>query len=125
MAVARIKRNEKEAAEKRFPRLFGETGLIEVIDEPRNSKHVLFCVLGNGTISTDAEAVEIIESSGSFAEICRKLHEAQPLVDYIGGSGITRLEYWFDNKGAQKIYLIMEEESIFYFHFTGADIVYS
>ena len=84
-----------------------------------------------GEISPDAprltldEAVEIIESSGSFAEICRKLHEAQPLVDYIGGSGITRLEYWFDNKGAQKIYLIMEEESIFYFHFTGADIVYS
>ncbi|WP_297959887.1 hypothetical protein [uncultured Ruminococcus sp.] len=84
-----------------------------------------------GELSPDAprltldEAVEIIESSGSFAEICRKLHEAQPLVDYIGGSGITRLEYWFDNKGAQKIYLIMEEESIFYFHFTGADIVYS
>lgn len=84
-----------------------------------------------GEISPDAprltldEAVEIIESSGSFAEICKKLHEAQPLVDYIGGSGITRLEYWFDNKGAQKIYLIMEEESIFYFHFTGADIVYS
>ncbi len=61
MAVARIKRNEKEAAEKRFPRLLGETGLIEVIDEPRNSKHVLFCVLGNSTISTDAEAVEIID----------------------------------------------------------------
>ena len=71
------------------------------------------------------EAVEIIESSSSFAEICRKLHEAQPLVDYIGGSGITRLEYWFDNKGEQKIYLIMEEESIFYFRFNGADIVYS
>lgn len=71
------------------------------------------------------EAVEIIESSSSFAEICRKLHEAQPLVDYIGGSGITRLEYWFDDKGAQKIYLIMEEESIFYFHFTWADMVYS
>lgn len=84
-----------------------------------------------GELSPDAprltldEAVEIIESSDSFAEICKKLHEAQPLVDYIGGSGITRLEYWFDNKGAQKIYLIMEEESIFYFHFTGADIVYS
>lgn len=71
------------------------------------------------------EAVDIIESSDSFAEICRKLHEAQPLVDYIGGSGITRLEYWFDDKGEQKIYLIMEEESIFYFRFYGADIVYS
>ena len=84
-----------------------------------------------GELSPDAprltldEAVEIIESSSSFAEICRKLHEAQPLVDYIGGSGITRLEYWFDDKGEQKIYLIMEEESIFYFRFNGADIVYS
>lgn len=84
-----------------------------------------------GELSPDAprltldEAVEIIDSSSSFAEICSKLHEAQPLVDYIGGSGITRLEYWFDDKGEQKIYLIMEEESIFYFRFNGADIVYS
>lgn len=84
-----------------------------------------------GELSPDAprltldEVVEIIDSSSSFAEICRKLHEAQPLVDYIGGSGITRLEYWFDDKGEQKIYLIMEEESIFYFRFNGADIVYS
>ena len=51
----------KEAAEKKQPRLLGETGLIEVIDEPRNSKHVLFDVMGNGTISTDAETVEIID----------------------------------------------------------------
>jgi len=51
----------KEGAEKRQPRLLGETGLIHVIDEPRNSKHVLFDVLGNGTISTDAETVEIID----------------------------------------------------------------
>ena len=61
MAVAHRTRNVKEAAEKKNPRLLGETGLIEVIDEPRNSKHVLFDVLGNGTISTDAETVEIID----------------------------------------------------------------
>lgn len=84
-----------------------------------------------GELSPDAprlsldKALEIIESSDSFAEICRKMHESQPLVDYIGGSGITRVEYWFDDKGSQKIYLIMEEESIFYFNFKGADIIYS
>ena len=61
MAVAHRMRNVKEAAEKKNPRLLGETGLIEVIDEPRNSKHVLFDVMGNGTISTDAETVEIID----------------------------------------------------------------
>ena len=60
-AVAYRTRDVKEAAEKKQPRLLGETGLIEVIDEPRNSKHVLFDVLGNGTISTDAETVEIID----------------------------------------------------------------
>ena len=60
-AVAYRTRDVKEAAEKKQPRLLGETGLIEVIDEPRNSKHVLFDVLGNGTICTDAEAVEIID----------------------------------------------------------------
>ena len=61
MSVAHRTRNVKEAAEKRHPRLLGEAGLIHVIDEPRNSKHVLFDVLGNGTISTDAETVEIID----------------------------------------------------------------
>ena len=61
MSVAHRTRNVKEAAEKRHPRLLGEAGLIHVIDEPRNSKHVLFDVLGNGTICTDAEAVEIID----------------------------------------------------------------
>ena len=61
MAVAHRTRNVKEAAEKKNPRLLGETGLIEILDEPRNSKHVLFDVLGNGTISTDAETVEIID----------------------------------------------------------------
>ena len=60
-AVAYRTRDVKEAAEKKQPRLLGETGLIEILDEPRNSKHVLFDVLGNGTISTDAEAVEIID----------------------------------------------------------------
>ena len=84
-----------------------------------------------GDLSPDAprltldEAAAIIDSSGSFTEICRKLHETQPLPDYIGGSGITRLEYWFDDKGSQKIYLIMEEESIFYFNLKGADMIYS
>ena len=60
-AVAYRTRDVKEAAEKKQPRLLGETGLIEILDEPRNSKHVLFDVLGNGTISTDAETVEIID----------------------------------------------------------------
>ena len=60
-AVAYRTRDVKEAAEKKQPRLLGETGLIEILDEPRNSKHVMFDVLGNGTISTDAETVEIID----------------------------------------------------------------
>ena len=60
-AVVRIMRNGKEATEKRHIRLLGEAGFIEVIKEPRNSKRVLFDVLGNGTISTDAETVEIID----------------------------------------------------------------
>ena len=60
-AVAYRTRDVKEAAEKKQPRLLGETGLIEILDEPRNSKHVMFDVWGNGTISTDAETVEIID----------------------------------------------------------------
>lgn len=84
-----------------------------------------------GELSPDAprltldEVVEIIDSSSSFEDICGKLYEIQPLVDYIGGSGIMRLEYWFDNIGTQKIVLLIQQKDIFYYHYREGDIIYS
>ena len=60
------------------------------------------------------EAKEFVNSSDSFKEIYDKLSASQPYPDFIGGSGVTKIEYWFDNKGKEKILLILEQEDVIY-----------
>ena len=77
-----------------------------------------------GEIKADAarlsidEVKNIIDNSDSFNEIWQKLKEAQPYPDYYGGSGITNIEYWFDDRGEQKIMLIKPQEDILYVNCT-------
>lgn len=63
---------------------------------------------------TLAEAKEFVNSSDSFKEIYDKLSVSQPYPDFIGGSGVTKVEYWFDDKGKEKILLILEQEDVIY-----------
>ena len=64
-----------------------------------------------GIIASDApritynELTNIINTSSDYEEIFRKIEECQEYPDYIGGSGITRIEYWLDDKGNEKIRL--------------------
>lgn len=51
------------------------------------------------------ELTNIINTSSDYDEIFRKIEENQEYPDYIGGSGITRIEYWLDDKGNEKIRL--------------------
>lgn len=60
------------------------------------------------------EAKEFVNSSNSFKEIYDKLSASQPYPDFIGGSGVTKVEYWFDDKGKEKILLILEQEDVIY-----------
>ena len=60
------------------------------------------------------EAKEFVNSSDSFKEIYDKLSASQPYPDFIGGSGVTKIEYWFDDKGKEKILLILEQEDVIY-----------
>lgn len=60
------------------------------------------------------EAKEFVNSSDSFKEIYDKLSASQPYLDFIGGSGVTKVEYWFDDKGKEKILLILEQEDVIY-----------
>ena len=77
-----------------------------------------------GELDSDAtrltinDVQNIIDNSDSFNEIWQKLKEAQPYPDYYGGSGITNIEYWFDDRGEQKIMLIKPQEDILYVNCT-------
>ena len=64
------------------------------------------------------EAKEFVNSSDSFKEIYDKLSASQPYPDFIGGSGVTKIEYWFDDKGKEKILLILEQEDVIYVDYT-------
>lgn len=64
------------------------------------------------------EAKEFVNSSDSFKEIYDKLSASQPYPDFIGGSGVTKVEYWFDDKGKEKILLILEQEDVIYVDYT-------
>ena len=61
---------------------------------------------------TLAEAKELVNSSDSFKEIYDKLSASQPYPDFIGGSGVTKIEYWLDETENDKILLIREQGDI-------------
>lgn len=102
--------SEKQAAlnelAKKENRLFGEF---------QRERAVL-----NGKLDPDTERLtldevnEILDRCNSYDEICRELAQAQTYPDFIGGSGVTKVEYWFDDYGYQKILLILEEEDAIY-----------
>lgn len=74
----------------------------------------------SGKLSPDAErltlddANEIINRCNSYDEIYKELTTAQTYPDFIGGSGVTKIEYWFDDNGYQKLLLIHEEGDVIY-----------
>ena len=56
----------------------------------------------------------IISESDTYQEIMNKLQMIQKYPDFIGGSGVTIVEYWFDDYGYQKLLLILEQEDAIY-----------
>lgn len=66
----------------------------------------------------------ILSDSKNFRDIYTALTSMVKYPDFIGGSGLTLIEYWFDEKGEERIQLILEQEFIYYYHFKEADMVY-
>jgi hypothetical protein len=72
----------------------------------------------NGECSANAnritveEVEEMIHDGMDYGMIESKLAEIQPFADFIGGSGVTMIEYWLDETGNDKILLIREQENI-------------
>ena len=73
-----------------------------------------------GDLAADAPRITMkqitgmIAESESFDEIMQKLGAAQPYPDYFGGSGLTLIEYWFDDLGTEKILVTYEQADVIY-----------
>lgn len=63
----------------------------------------------------DLEAVkEIVSNNGKFSMIWEEIKKIQPCPDCIYGSGLTRIEYWFDETGTEKLTIILEQGEVYY-----------
>ena len=92
--------------EQKENRLFGEF---------RRERAVIKGILTADAPRLTMDAVSgIIGNAGSYAEIMQKLSAAQPYPDYIGGSGLTLIEYWFDQAGTEKILAVEEQSELVY-----------
>ncbi|GEM_PF-2682900 len=72
----------------------------------------------NGKIDEDApritteEVMQMIADGMDFRAVLQRLHELYPYPDYIGGSGVTNIEYWLDRSGTDFILLTIEQETV-------------
>lgn len=86
----------------------------------------------NGEIDADApritteEVAQMIDEGMEFRVVLQRLHELYPYPDYIGGSGVTNIEYWLDISGKDFILLTIESESVVHIvhHSDGSADVY-
>lgn len=58
---------------------------------------------------------KIIAEAESFEDAFKALKDRQPIPDYVGGSGVSLVEYWFDDKGSEKALIIVECSQIYYY----------
>jgi len=78
-----------------------------------------------GELSPDAKRITLdevnkfIQESSSFTEIYKKISSVQKYPDFIGGSGVTNIDYWIDDNGTQKINIIYEQENIVYIQYSN------
>jgi|GEM_PF-2094130 len=61
---------------------------------------------------TVKEAAALIEKTASFDDQLAGLQKLHGTPDFIGGSGITRHEYWLDDTGNDKIVVLIEQRDI-------------
>lgn len=80
----------------------------------RKEKEIRGEVAENSPRVTMNDIESIISESGTYQEIVNKLQMIQKYPDFIGGSGVTKIEYWFDDNGYQKLLLIHEEGDVIY-----------
>lgn len=60
------------------------------------------------------DAKKIVSEAASFEEAKKRFAEWQPWPDFAGGSGVSLVEYWFDDEGKEKILMLLEQGQIYH-----------
>ncbi|CAH1197725.1 hypothetical protein PAECIP111893_00915 [Paenibacillus plantiphilus] len=72
-----------------------------------------------GEIPENQERVKLSEvrdviSNNDFESSLRDIEKIHGAPDYVGGSGVTIVEFWLDDKGKERISAIIEQGEIYY-----------
>lgn len=60
------------------------------------------------------EVESIVAKSNCFEDVLSSLERRQTYPDFVGGSGVSIIEYWLDSAGNEKIVIILEQCEVYY-----------
>lgn len=96
-----------------------ELAAFEKLEESKVGRYIYKEKLLSGEAEPMAErmdkqfVLEIVSGSESYQQIAEALENRQEYPDYVGGSGVTITEYWFDAEGTQKALLVKEQSQVY------------
>lgn len=81
--------------------------------------------ISQGASFTLDTVTDIINQETDFEVILDKLAQAKPTPDYVGGSGVSVIEYWLDVVGNDKIVIIVEQGEIYHVIDDALNLIFS
>ena len=60
------------------------------------------------------EVENIVVQCNRFEDVLSSLESRQAYPDFVGGSGVSIIEYWLDAAGNEKILIIVEQAEVYY-----------
>lgn len=76
--------------------------------------------VASGTVDPTAAKLDletargIISDKGEFSAIWEEIKNIQPCPDCVYGSGVSWIEYWFDETGDEKLAILLEQAQMYY-----------
>ena len=81
---------------------------------PRKEKEILGEIEQDSARVTMEDVSNLLASENDFQQVYNGMLAIAGCPDFIGGSGVTDVEFWLNETGAKKILLILEQKDIIY-----------
>lgn len=125
-----VKRNTNHTYEAPIPNEFSYSNKVVQIKESvrknegneggtRQEKEERGQISSNHRRITLDEVKKIISYKNDLDYVRREMDAIHSAPDFIGGSGVSLVEYWLNNQGTEKILFIVEQKEILYVKESG------
>lgn len=80
----------------------------------RQEKIILGELPANAKRMTFEQANDIIGNGKNLEDVINQFNDVHGCPDFVGGSGVTRMEYWLDDEGYEQILVFLEQVDIYH-----------